>query len=351
MEVNQMEIGSEFDLNLDTLQESEDNIFKFLNGYNCVFTDSGRSAIMLLDRMLPPGEILLPDYICASVINGFSIHSVNFYTIDADFRLSIQSLIGKITSQTKAVFLVNYFGILQREETIIELERLRTMGIVVIEDTTHSIFTQIHSVGDFCIASLRKWFRVPDGGVLYSKKKIDIVQMSYVQNTNIADKTSAMVLKNLKLRNILDCNEVYRKLFVASEHILDEMQCPKLISDFSRFLLSCYDISDIKRKRKKNFQTLYARLPRQLTPIILKDITGFCPFSLPVFVEKRDDFRKHLIDNQIYCAVHWPVIGTVLEINFNAVEISSHILSLPIDQRYSEYEMEYLAEIVGKFWE
>ena len=73
-----MELGSEYHLNLDELSECGDNVFSYLNEYNCVYTDSGRSAIRLLSKNMK-GRILMPEYICESVINCFDLEKIVFF--------------------------------------------------------------------------------------------------------------------------------------------------------------------------------------------------------------------------------------------------------------------------------
>jgi hypothetical protein len=66
-------------------------------------------------------------------------------------------------------------------------------------------------------------------------------------------------------------------------------------------------------------------------------------------VPDRDDFRKYLMENSIYCAVHWPFDGLAREERPLAVSLSNNILSLPIDQRYGEKEMAYLANVIDAY--
>ena len=66
-----MELGSEFELDISILQQTEDNLFVYLSSYNSIYVDSGRSAATVLNKVLKQGTILLPSYICESVINVY----------------------------------------------------------------------------------------------------------------------------------------------------------------------------------------------------------------------------------------------------------------------------------------
>ena len=78
-----MELGSEFHLDLSSLSKKQDNLFEYLKEYKDLFLyDSGRSAIREFAALLhDEDEVLLPEYICESVINCFDINRVQFYRI------------------------------------------------------------------------------------------------------------------------------------------------------------------------------------------------------------------------------------------------------------------------------
>ena len=68
-----MEVGSEFNLTLNELLTVDNNLIDYLNSFaNSFLFDSGRSAIKVLaEKLGGKGTVLLPDYICESVIKCF----------------------------------------------------------------------------------------------------------------------------------------------------------------------------------------------------------------------------------------------------------------------------------------
>ena len=80
----------------------------------------------------------------------------------------------------------------------------------------------------------------------------------------------------------------------------------------------------------------------------LKD-ENFIPLACPIYLDDRDKFRQYLAKHQVYCAVHWPLEGTGLENDENAKEMSEQILSLPIDQRYGQEHIQYLASLISDY--
>ena len=62
----------------------------------------------------------------------------------------------------------------------------------------------------------------------------------------------------------------------------------------------------------------------------------------------RDEFRKYLIQNRIYCPIHWE-LSNIHSISENAKEIYNNVLSLVCDQRYDESEIRYFIEKINEF--
>ena len=119
------------------------------------------------------------------------------------------------------------------------------------------------------------------------------------------------------------------------------------MSDLNRFILNCFDVNRIIRQRKENASILR----RLLTQVV--DVMDFssdeCPFGIPVRIRERDAFRKYLIQHRVYCAVHWPFDGTLSEERTQAKANADSLITLPIDHRYSEEHMEYLADLIQNY--
>lgn len=154
--------------------------------------------------------------------------------------------------------------------------------------------------------------------------------------------------------NIEVFNQEYRKIFKVSEDNI-EFNCKCLISDLSRFIMMCIDIDELVKKRINNFRYLLDKfhdigIDNYIKYCINKNINEFCPFTLPIMVKNRDKFREYLINNKIYCAVHWPISIEQQRIYKNVQYISQHIISLPIDQRYSAVHMDFIAEKISLYY-
>lgn len=338
-----MELGSEFNLNFRNLGKKEDNIFDYLKEYNCIYTDSGRSALRILQDMISKrGKILLPSYTCDSVIECFEESRIDYYDLDYELNIVWQKLDSMLEQEVAAVVIMHYFGKMQDKNILQKIkEKCKKRDILIIEDTTHSIFNQICTIGDYCICSLRKWFAIPDGGVLYSFNVLPKGDISSETEWS-QEKMYGMFLKTFFLEKGYSCNQWYRELFAESEDKLEHQKEIFGISEMASILLSGYSISDMIQKRRTNYQRLATEL--EIYGILLWKEMPECPFLCPIMLEDRDEFRKYLIEQRIYCAVHWPITRQKL-INNEVVDYTAkHVLSLPIDQRYGEEHIDYLKE-------
>lgn len=341
---NKIELGSEFELDINKLKITTNNIRNYFKEYATNWYDLGRSAI----RHIPfcrTKKILLPEYICESVIKCFDIDKISFYKIDDDLTIN-ESVLDMINEDVGTIYICHYFGYCQDESLLHSIkQKCDKYDILIIEDSTQSMFSVHNYIGDYMVASIRKWIPVPCGGVLFSNSK-KLPSMEEIVKRTDDNKFYGMVLKQLHLDKNLDVNEQYRKIFVSSEENFDEQKNIYGISDLSAFLIECANVDELISIRKRNASYLQERIGRMGIDIVRKFNESECPLVVLVRVNNRDDFRKYLIDNRIYCAVHWPFDGIKKEERLNAAEYAGKLLSLPIDQRYGTKEIEYMIKVI-----
>ena len=195
-----MELGSEYNLDVSTLTVKKDNLYDYLSGIPFVeYYDSGRSALRQFASLLrSEDKILLPGVICESVIKCFVSQNLLFYRIRSDFSIDLEDLESQMDGKVRVIFLMHYFGAVQPPDT---LKRLREIadryGCVLLEDTTHSIFSARNTIGDYCICSLRKWMPLSGGGVLYIlHDKIGLPQEKLSQSSD-NERVVGFILKDM----------------------------------------------------------------------------------------------------------------------------------------------------------
>lgn len=344
-----MELGSNFDLDVNDLYMKPNNVITYLSNYNTVWFNYGRSAIKAIN-IHRHRRILLPEFICESVISCFPEDNIVFYKIKEDFSIDFNDLFCKLDKNIGTLYICHYFGYLQDKG---KLDLCRSYAdernICIIEDITQSFFSEQDYVGDVVVASLRKWVPVPQGAVLCLRGGSTLGKISYPHqvsehNTSVV----GMILKNLYINGNYDTNKMYREIFTNCEDEVDEEAQIEGISELALFVLKCFDTDKIIEKRVSNAE----RLKKCLDEFGIENIPfnkRECPLAYPIRVRNRDTLRKYLMDHQIYCAVHWPFDGCQPESRLTAKRNAEELLSLPIDQRYGAKEIDYLCEVLSKY--
>lgn len=142
-----------------------------------VFTTSGRAAILhaLVIAGVGRGDrVLVPSYHCPTMISpiaGIGAQPI-FYPIDAGGGARLDYL-EDIGAGAKAIIAAHFFGLPQRMRDMREFCDRR--GIFMIEDCAHAFFGEtegrpVGHWGDVGIASLPKFFPLPEGGCLVSRR-------------------------------------------------------------------------------------------------------------------------------------------------------------------------------------
>ncbi len=99
-----------------------------------VALSSGTASLYLALKVLnvrPFDEVIAPTYVCSAVLNAIYMLEAKPILTDvdkADFNISCQHIVGKITKKTKAIIVPHIFGV------PVEVTRIKKYGIPVIED-------------------------------------------------------------------------------------------------------------------------------------------------------------------------------------------------------------------------
>jgi hypothetical protein len=150
---------------------------------NVLLTTSGRASIGLaLERLgIAAGDrVLVPTYHCPTMVSPVVARGgvPLFFPIDARGSPLLGWLEARPLARVRAIVVPHYFGLPR------PMARMRKWcddrGIALIEDCAHAFFGTVDgrgvgSWGDYAIASLTKFFPVPEGGCLVSAThRVDI---------------------------------------------------------------------------------------------------------------------------------------------------------------------------------
>lgn len=346
-----MEIGSEFwQYDGELLSDNT----KFWNiGKDREFLLSGRTAIyFVLQEILKKQKVekvYLPSYSCHSMAQPFLESDIKVEYYDVAFEDSLKYNIDT-EKDCDIFFAMNYFGY---TATNMEnyIKKFKDRGITVIEDITHSILSEKkYSVySDYLVGSLRKWFPIASGGIAISMEKDFKIQECIETNQNlIISKKTAMSQKKDYIENIdTSIKQNFLNEFSKSNEILSEDYKNYRIDENSYKILMGLDIEKIQNSRRENAKIIYEKLKdiKEIRFLVNNLLNEDCPLFVPIILQEnlRNNLRKILIENQVYCPIHWP-----LDQNLN--NIFNKELSLICDQRYTKKEIEEYLKIIVNFF-
>lgn len=330
------EIGSEYWLEREPEKLSCDR--------NGCYVLSGRTAIDLIIQDIvktrPVRNAYLPAWCCDSMVEPFLSRGIQVVLYDMSYDGSLNYHIDA-EKHTDVFYISNYFGY---ENTIDKeiFRQFKQRGVIIIYDRTHSfLMDEDYSYADYSFASIRKWMGVVDGAVVNGVDECVLKACPY-----LACKEKAMRIKKtfIEADKTID-KENFLALYAEFGHYLaDDFQNYEM-DDLSYALYRSEDFTTIRRKRKENAKYLHDHL-KHTTLGVLSDKS--VPLFVPVFFknqEQRNAIRNKLIDNQIYCPIHWPK-NKLITPDMGVNHIFDTELSLICDQRYGIPEMQRIIETI-----
>jgi dTDP-4-amino-4,6-dideoxygalactose transaminase len=118
------------------------------------------------------------------------------------------------------------------------------------------------------------------------------------------------------------------------------------MSEISRKIFGSVDLDYIKQKRRENFAYLHKMLhtENKLTVPSMGQIE--CPLVYPFW--SNNGLKKQLIDAKIFVATYWPNVFEWTKPGDLEYELANNVVCIPIDQRYSEEDMERIVKEIRK---
>ncbi len=334
---------------------------------------SGRTGIRLIARILRSDyikSVLLPAYLCPSVIQPFREEglSVLFYRTGSDLLIDsndVERL--EEAARPTAVFFINYFGF-----PVDERIKNFLLGIKercwVIEDCVHGSLVEqdepvVGQIGHFAITSFRKYLPLPDGGLVIGHGEQPLSSLPAANGRFVRNRLLGKFLRYELMQpgtSSPQLEDLYLDLFLKAETELDAETPISGMSEISQRLLGTIDLAEVMAQRRGNFAFLLKafqdepRLRCIGTPLLADLPAGVSPLVFPITVlqQRRDGLRQHLSDLRVFCPIHWHLPPEIEGDRFHeASQLSSEILGLPIDQRYTEEDMGSLVDRLLKAWD
>ena len=298
---------------------------------------SARCAFYAVCQSVKPRIAWLPSYLCSAVLDPFRRLGipVRYYDAGPNHGSGRHEWIADV-HPGDLVLVIHYFGF---ANTTFPADQLKLRGAVIIEDASQSLFIKQQYPESVCIVySPRKFFGVPDGGVLVTSR-MDAIGRQPLEPPPTEWWKAAYAMT--QMRREFDLIGGENRWFHLFRHVEETFPVgPYCSSDLARMLIETgTDYGLIRRARRQNYLVLSERVNEfALFPVLGEDTV---PLGFPVCVDaaQRDAVLKCLYDEKIYPPVHWRIDGLVPEGHRESHLLSRRILTLICDQRYNICDM------------
>lgn len=345
------EIGSNFySFELDDRVE---NRWWWENGFSYQYFKSGRNAIKALAKLLgeSPKKVLLPVYTCETVIEPFYDEGwqFEFYPVATDLSIDCRAFENQIeVFRPSLVFLHDYFGVVHKNKKRL-FEIAHRLDCVIVEDLTSCFLNLfVDNDADFYLTSFRKFFAIPDGGVLASKKnQICLTVEDYDEKLERVSIEACDLKQEYFDKSDKNIKEGFRNKFKEQQQQLGINNKLVSASPKSIEIIRRLSTEEIKGKRRRNFVCLLDILKKFsfVHPIYNSLDATDVPLFMPVIVDcSRSELQKYLAENNVYCPIIWQKSKFVSAHYTSSDYLYEHMLCIPIDQRYEEDDMQYIGE-------
>ncbi len=380
-----MEIGGFFEFPKFDCEDDRNSAYSYITNLHekyRFFRDgrqSIKSVLLNIDK-IEDMECYLPAYTCETVITPFKELGlkVNYFRHEDPLKPLYDKDIKK-----SVILFIDYFGTDFVSNK--EIQELLDQENIVIMDLTHSILDKsrfsIKHENYYIIASLRKIFPIPDGGIVYynkdnfnssdkfpdnyeSKLEAMVLRYFYINGMDMElnvppedDKNLDSILKDIYAKkpsgfkgNLEDVKQYYLSLHYQYEvDKLNNEIIPQNIPFISLYILNNISHSNLMSKRNQNLKFIYENLNKDLFLYNLENIKS--PFLLPLKFKReseRDLVKNVLIENDIYPPILWDIEQFIPLKYVYEHELSKRILTLPIDPRYGPDDLLKAVNIINQ---
>lgn len=290
---------------------------------NAVYLNSARNALKYVIRAYDIKRIAVPYFTCPVMWQAIEEEgcAMNFYEIDKNMKPKLDHI-----KKDEFILCNNYFGIQSRE-----IQQLAGRYPNLIVDNAQAFFS--HHCGIASIYSPRKFFGLPDGGI--------VVTVNRNQRPLEID-VSYQRCEHLMKRHDLGASAAYAD-FCEADKQLDSAPV-KAMSNLTKNLMCSIDYNYVKKRRRQNFKLMHQSLASlNALHIDLTDVD--IPMAYPLLIES-DNLKAKLIGKKVYVATYWPQLETICPEGSDTLYLKNNLVPLPIDQRYGCDDISSILNIV-----
>jgi len=294
-------------------------------------------------------EVLLPSYLCPSMLKPFKKLNVNFrfYPVSKSLYIDEGQLKEQLTEQTAAILFIDYFGTSQVGRVSGLLQELKNKNIRIIQDNVQTIdLAKVVLYGDYVFNSVRKFLPV-EASILLSKELFKI-EFGDVMPP-VQSKRRGQFLRKINLKTGIDLSFAFLPAFKKFESAYYQEQVVAL-PDTSRKYLSRLDFEELIWKQRFYYEKL-AEKYGNLQPVILQHQSSIVtPLGFVIVVKHRNQFRKFLFERRIFAPTHWVLTDDINKAMFpESWSLSEEIITIPLI-KMTERKFNYLTKSLDEYF-
>jgi len=297
---------------------------------DATYFSSGRAAFTYLLRdVVKPRRVWLPTYICWSLVSAmqtrFPETQLLFYPVDRQLNCQWPTN----TDSGDAVVFVHYFGHACSKPDVPD-------HCVLLEDISHVLTPGLPINGQHAFGSLRKTFRIADGGVLLGR-----YHPFYESDDQLA------VRLRWRARDWRDLRE--------AENMVDRVWTMSDMSSQSMWRMLSVNVAAAAEQRQRNQRFLERHFPVGNPMISYRaDEVPLLQNVLFSDTTTRDSLRSFLASRGIFSSIHWP-LHPLLAQQANSVDsteaawLEQHVLSIPVADDFNETQMAFICDAASEW--
>lgn len=280
----------------------------------------GRNALWYILKAKGIHKIWMPKFMCDSCNGVLKAENVivKLYSVGLDFLPK-----NLHPMEDEWVYLVNYYGQVSNDYVI----KFMKNHSKIIVDNSQAYF-QMPVPGVDTLYTCRKYFGVSDGAILYTDAMMEeelpidesFERIHYILGRY--ERTAGEFYAEASHNNEIFSNEPIKKM-----------------SKLTNNLLRGIDYESVKVQRTNNFAFLHQNL------YLINKLSLTVPegaFMYPLYIKNGAEIRKILQAKKIYIPTLWPDVFEICKKDDLEYDMAKNILPLPVDQRYSRKDMEYI---------
>jgi hypothetical protein len=342
------EIGSEFHWDPAALLDPErGGLPGWLPEGRRLFATGCGALSELLRLLAPGGRLHVPSYFCMGVAEYLSRQvPIAFYRhLPDDGGVRLETL---RPEPGDIVLTQNLFGREDGTSWTAWIEDHRR--VTVIEDHSHDPFGDWarDSSAHYAVASLRKTLPLPDGGLLWSPRGLDLPRPVADGRAGAELKLAAMLLKAAWRDGRPVPKDHFRTLQQQGEHQL--LGSAAAAHAVTAAMLPLLDISGVRSASARNSAELAAALAPRTPMKVLGSSGGFRVQLVCPSAASRDGLLAHLARHGVYAPVHWRQDRSGFwSGDAEAADLGDRMLTLPVDQRCGPGDLLRMVETIEGF--